>query len=340
MESKKVLLLGGTGAMGVYVIPALLSCGYKVDVVSLDNMESNDQNLTYIQANALDDNFVKELLKNRYDGCIDFLMYGTEAYRARHKMMLENIGHYVFLSSYRVYAGETPITEESPRLLDVSTDERYLATDDYSLYKAREEDIIRASGYTNYTLLRPSIVFSKRRFQLVTLEAHLTVERALRGKTVILPEAARNVEATMTWAGDVAKMMARILFNPVTFGEAYTVATAEHRTWETIAGYYEELIGMKTAFVDTETYIKILTGHYKDDWSKHAEWQLDYDRLFHRVVDNSKILSATGLTQTELTPLKEGLRRELTALPKETSWGGAGSDQDKRMDAIAASLGL
>ena len=38
--NKKVLVLGATGAMEVYLIPELLSRGYYVDAVSLDEMES------------------------------------------------------------------------------------------------------------------------------------------------------------------------------------------------------------------------------------------------------------------------------------------------------------
>ena len=40
-------------------------------------------------------------------------------------------------------------------------------------------------------------------------------------------------------------------------------------------------------------------------------WQLKYDRLYDRIVDNSKILEATGLRQSELMPLSDGLRIEL-----------------------------
>lgn len=337
-DKKKVLVLGGTGAMGVYVVPALVERGYKVDVVSFDDVKSDNPDLTYIKADAKNNDYLKELLKNNYDACIDFMLYYTEEFRSRYQMMLSSVGHYLFLSTYRIYADSAPITENSPRLLDVSTNQAYLATEDYSLYKAREEDIIHSSGYTNFTIFRPSIIYSKRRFQLVTLEANLNVERALRGKTVVIPEAARNVNGTMTWAGDVGKMMSRIVLNEKALGETYTIATSEHHTWGEIAEYYSEIIGMKVAYADTETYIRIITGHYNDDYSKYAQWQLDYDRLFNRVIDNSKILEVTGLKQSELMPLKEGLRRELSALPKDASWGGAGTAADLRMDEAAAKL--
>ena len=49
MDAKKVLVLGGTGAMGVYVVPELLELGYKVDVLSLDDRKSDHPNLRYFQ---------------------------------------------------------------------------------------------------------------------------------------------------------------------------------------------------------------------------------------------------------------------------------------------------
>lgn len=43
-------------------------------------------------------------------------------------------------------------------------------------------------------------------------------------------------------------------------------------------------------------------------------YQLDYDRLLNRVVDNSKVLRVTGLNQEDFMPLKDGLKRELNAV--------------------------
>ena len=181
-SQKKVLVPGGTGAMGVYLVPELLKMGYKVDVVSLDDHESDNESLRYFKANFKDENFVNEILKNDYDAIVDFMIYGTKEFEEKHKKLLESCGHYIYLSSYRIYAGDYPITEDSPRLVDVSDNAEYLATDDYSLHKARGEDTLKRSGFTNWTAIRPAITYSKRRFQLVILEAPLVVNRRARQK--------------------------------------------------------------------------------------------------------------------------------------------------------------
>lgn len=333
IKKKEILVLGGTGAMGVYLVPRLASMGYKVRVVSLDRVENNDPDITYIQANAKDPDFIKILLQDRYDAVVDFMIYNTQEFSEKYKILLNSTGHYIYLSSYRVYANSVPITENSPRLVDVSEDEEYLATDDYSLYKARGEDILRGSGFNNWTAIRPAITYSKLRYQLVTLEANVAVYRALNGLPVFLPEEAMPVRATMSWAGDVAAMIARLVLNPAALKEAYTLATAENHTWREVADYYSGIIGLKYETVDTETYL----GFFGKGPSKAARYQLLYDRCFDRVVDNTKILAVTGLKQSDLMPLKEGLARELSALPKDTVW--AKSPVNEAMDSHASGQG-
>lgn len=317
-KNGKALVLGGTGAMGVYLAPELAAAGCQVQVVSLDDATSDDPRITHLKANALDDDVLRELLKEQFDIIVDFMIYSTEAFRKRHELLLDNTDRYIFLSTYRVYSGGTPVTEETPRLLDVSEDRDFLSTEDYSLYKARQEDILQQSKYDNWTIIRPSITYSRFRFQLVTLEAPMVVARAARGLPVALPQEALTVPATMTWAGDVGTMIARLIFNPAARRECYTPATAEHRTWGEIAEYYRELIGLRYVPVPAEAYLKIMGG------TAGARYQLAYDRLFPRIVDNTKVLRATGLKQSDLMPLREGLARELRALPAAYRWPDPG----------------
>ena len=335
-KPKRALLLGGTGAMGVYLTEELLNRGYEVDVVSLDEMTSTRPALHYLRANVIESSALMPILEKDYDAIVDFLIYYPDRFKSRMPMLLSHTDQLIFLSSYRVYAGETPVRETSPRLLEASRDAEFLAKaeNEYSLYKATEEDMLRASGQGNWTIIRPSITFSQRKFQLVTLEAQCVVERARQGKVILLPEAARNVQGTLTWGGDSARMISGLIGNERALGEAYTIATAEHHTWGEIAEYYRDLIGLKAEWVDTETYLRCIAGD--SDWYQFARWQLIYDRLFDRVIDNSKILAAAKLEQNQLTPLYDGLKRELTRLSPDVHWEG--KDINERMDAAAEKI--
>ena len=85
---KKVLVLGGTGAMGVYLVPELRKMGYQVHVVSLDDRKSDDPMLVYTKGDAKDEEYLTQLLKNGYDAIVDFMIYHTEEFRQRYKLLL------------------------------------------------------------------------------------------------------------------------------------------------------------------------------------------------------------------------------------------------------------
>ena len=306
MNNKKILVIGATGAMGQYLVPRLLDMGYSVDAVALDTLPLVHPNLRSSVLDGYDKNAVAEQLKNGYHGIVDFMLYGDDKmFEERIPMFLDNTDHYIFLSTYRTYANEErPIKETSPLLIDVlSPEEQALRPEDYCLYKAREERMLHASGRKNYTIIRPAITYSVGRYQLTTLEAPVLIPRIREGKTVLLPEGAMNVQATMSWAGDIATMIARLLLNPANFGETFTVATAEHHEWQEIAEYYQKLVGMKYALIPNEDFLNV--------WGNGGlgnRWQLEYDRMFERIMDNTKILTATGMKQSELMPLYDGLR--------------------------------
>jgi nucleoside-diphosphate-sugar epimerase len=170
-----------------------------------------------------------------------------------------------------------------------------------------------ASPYDNWTVVRPATTFSTMRLQLVTLEFKNSVARALMGKRVVLPIQAKDKPATLSWGGDVAKMIARILFKEAAKREFYNVCSAEHRTWEEIAGYYHDLVGLEAVWVDKEEYLGILSPEGKIN----VRWQLEYARLFRRITDNSKVLALTGLRQEDMTSMYDGLRLEISNIPSD-----------------------
>lgn len=332
MKTKKILLIGGNGALGVYLTEEALKAGYQTDVVCLENEHSDDPNLTFINHSGKDLAFMTELVKNEYDAIVDFMIYPIlEEYVPFGNLYLRSTKHYLFLSTYRVYAGEYPITENSSRLLDIEKPSDFVCEKEYSIYKAEEEDCIRSTGYRNWTILRPSITYSKHRFQLTILEADTLVWRMRHGKTVILPEGAMDIQGTLSWAGDFGKSVIRLIRNEKAYGEAFTVSTSEHHTWREIAEIYRKIGGLNYVTVDDKTFIDELY-----DGSVYAYQQLNYDRCFNRIIDNTKLLEATGRKQSDFMKLEDGLRRELASYD-----GSLYSEKyNTRMDQLLAKMGI
>ncbi len=334
MENKKILILGATGAMAVYLIPELLAKGYVVDGVSLDDVTSDNPNLTYIKANAKDMDFLSSIIKNGYDAIVDFMIYNeVELYEQYHKLFLDNTKHYIFLSTYRVYADDSPLHEGAKRILDTVLPDDFVTFREYSIYKAQEEDFLRSTSYKNYTIIRPAITYSKRRFQLTTLEANVLIYRMLKGKTVVLPEGAMDKQATMSWAGDVAKMIAGIILNPKAMCETYNVATAEHMTWREVAEIYKKIGNLKYITAPDNIYCDMISPD-----NAYVKQQLAYDRCFNRIVDNSKILELCGMKQQDLMPLAKGLEHEFAGITLEGA--GYNAETNERMDKYLESIGI
>ena len=301
---KKVLLIAGGGTLGTYTAKELLNKGCAVDVICLEDYTSNNPKLCYHKAKA-DLNYLTEFLKDKYyDGIVNFIhYYFPEMYKPVHKLLTSKTDQLIFLSSYRVYAeSKQPLTEEAPFLADVVEDEEFLKSEDYAVPKAICEKFLREeSGTENWTVVRPVISFSDKRLDLVTVSGHEIIDAARSGKTVILPEAAKNLTAGLDWAGNSGKLIANLLFKKECLGEAYTVSSGQNLTWGEVADIYTRLTGVNFRWADTEEYVS--TGHGGNG--------LFYDRLYDRAVDNTKILKATGLKKEDFTSIEDGIKIEL-----------------------------
>lgn len=327
--SKSVLVIGATGAMGRHLVPELVKLGYTVTGVSLDVQQKPVPGVKYIVGDCFDKEFLSDILKERFDGIVNFMYFGPKhPWEEYMSLFLDNTDHYIFLSSCRVYADEEwPVKETSPRLWDVSKDEALLASTDYCIMKAKCEDLLWNSSYNNFTIVRPATTFSEMRYQLVTLEAKHTVGRARKGKKVVVPIQAFDKPATLCWGGDVAKMIARLMFKEETLREAYNVCSSESHTWGEIASFYKDVCGLEAVWVDKEDYLRIQHPEIK----LSNRWQLEYARLFHRVTDNSKMLAATGLKQSDFMPLYDALKMMIAAVPENYEFPD--TPMDERMDA-------
>jgi len=212
-----------------------------------------------------------------------------------------------------VYANsDTPITESSARLLDSCKDQSYLATDEYALTKARQEDILFNSPYKNWTIIRPYITYDTERLQLGVLEKEDWLYRAVHGRSVVLAKEILTAQTTMTSGRDVAKAMAALLGNVSAQGEAFHITTDENISWQQVANIYKETlqaqeIELNIVEQNTADFLAWRTGKY----------QVIYDRLYNRVFDNSKIkqfINTSEFTSPEIG-LKECLNEFLSSKP-------------------------
>jgi len=308
---KKVLLIAGGGTLGTYTAKELLVLGYCVDIVCLKHdlkVLPDTPALRFFEADATDEYITDLLSREHYDGIVNFLHYeDVERYKKMHPLLVASTDHLIFLSSYRVYADEQhPITESAPRLLDVSQNEEFLKTETYAIRKAVAEDFLHNECVGDrYTIVRPVISFSNLRFDLLMNSAREVLEFAARGEAMRLPTMVRDFKAGLDWAGNSGKLIAHLLFKEEAIGETFTVSSGQGVTWGEVADYYTELVGLKINWCSEEEYLHDNFAVARQPWA----WK--YDRRYNRDVDVSKILRVTGLTASDFTSVKDGIRIEL-----------------------------
>ena len=304
----KVLVLGGTGAMGVHLVKLLSNNGIET-VVTSRRFKHSEGKINYIQGNAHDIEFLKKVVKVHYDAIVDFMVYTTPSFIKRVNLLLDVTSQYIFLSSARVYAdSDEPITERSSRLLDVSKDKEFLSTDEYSLTKARQEDILIKSGRKNWTIIRPYITYSENRLQLGVLEKEEWLFRALHGRTIIFSTDINSRITTLTYGLDVSKGIMAVVGFPNTYGETFNITTSESYCWNDILTIYLEVFEKKLGFRP-----KVLLQDMDQflEW-KPGKYQIVYDRLFDRRFDNSKI--SQFINTKKFTKIEIGLKSCLEEL--------------------------
>jgi nucleoside-diphosphate-sugar epimerase len=333
----KVLVLGGTGAIGIHLVKLLSERnGIEISVTSRKAQQSG-KNIKYVRGDAHNIVFLNAILKEHWDVIVDFMCYTTPNFKKRVNLFLNATDQYVFLSSARVYANnEKIITEDSPRLLDISEDGQYLKTDEYALAKARQEDILKKSGRKNWTIIRPYITYSENRLQLGVLEKEEWLYRALQGKTIVFSEDICQKKTTLTYGSDVAKGIISILGNPKTWGETFQIMQdkEESKTWgeifekiyipllETHLGYKP-----KCLLLSKEKFMKIRsTGKY----------QILYDRLFDRSFDNSKI--AKYVNVNDFAKIEAGLTNCLENFLKSPRFKEINWSTMTKMDKCAGEI--
>ena len=302
-----ILILGGTGAMGASLVPVLSKKGNKVYITSRRKRLSDMADIQYIQGNAHDNNFLSNILKDKfYDAIVDFMVYNTAEFKSRIDLLLEHTSQYVYISSSRVYANENGrITEKSKRLLDVCTDEEYLKTDEYALTKARQENILLSSGKKNWTIIRPYITYNVERLQLGVYEKENWLYRALHGRSIVFNKDVADKFTTMTYGYDVALRIADIIGKEKALGEAIHITTAETIKWMDILNLYVSIIEKK---IGKKPRICLLNNSVNTSKVFGNEYQIKYDRLYNRSFDSSKIDMISECTEKYVT-LEEGLTK-------------------------------
>ena len=328
MYNRRVLVLGGTGAIGTHLVDCLRDTEYAVIVTSRLERQS-EGNITYVRGNAHDIEFLNGLLSERYVAIVNFMTYTSEEFKYVAPLLLDATDQYFFLSSCRTFAGsDNIITEDSPQLLDISQDKEYLTTDNYALAKAKQERELRNSGRTNWTIVRPYLTYSEQRLQLGFFEQNAWLLRAMMGKTIVFSEDLAVKYTTLTYGKDVARVIAMLIGKEKALGEAINIACPNSLKWSEVLDIY---VNELRNCMGKEVPIKLLPKAPIEDWPTEI-WTYKYDRIYNRRFSNAKLQSIVG--EYEFLAPEVGLRQCIDAYLRRPFRAGFSWATQARFDRI------
>lgn len=284
---KYVLLLGGTGAMGQFLVELFQKRNDIMCFVTSRKQREDGPNIKYLQGNAHDEDFLNMALTlYHWDAIVDFMLYEHTEFMEKIENLLSSTSQYVYVSSARVYAdSDDLISEDFPRLLDVCTDKEYLKTNEYALAKARQENVLMCSNYKNWTIIRPSKTYGKNRIQLGSQEKEDWLYDALHGRSIVVPHDILNKYVTFSSGLTVAKCLEVLLCNPKALCNVYNVTGNQYVKWGDVLSLYKSILqkhlkqNIKIKYIDTW-----------QEWLGGSYYQVKYSTALNRRISNRKIL--------------------------------------------------
>lgn len=298
----KILLLGGTGAMGIHISEILSTKGYEIFITSR-KPRKNSEKIFYLKGNAKELRVISELCEQHWDVIIDFMVYSIEELKERIDMILKSTNQYIFISSARVYADSPLIKEDSLRLFDVCQDKEYVNSNEYAIAKAKEENVLFNAKYKNWTIVRPSLTYAENRLQLGVYEKENWLYRTLKGRSIVFSKDLMDRYYTLSYGKDVADGIANLVGKPEAIEQAFNIVIKESFQWKEILNIYLEVLEEKTG----KRPKVVLTEKCTNLKLPYARYQVLYGRYFNRHFDNEKISKLVDTSKWVLP--QEGLKK-------------------------------
>lgn len=234
MISKNVLVTGGSGSVGEFVVGLLLEKGYNVTAVDRQAPKysfSENKNLRVVIGDITHTNLIKEVMQGinaviNTAAIVDI----TAPYQAIKGINLDavkilyneaktaGVDFFLHFSTGSVYKQSTKThNEESPvELLNAYIQTKYIS-EEFLLAKTDEKPVIN--------IIRPALIYGPRIKVLAATMAMLPP--IIKQITPVLPKISGGVRSNWVHAEDVARAVVFLFENPQKHGEIFNVADDE-----------------------------------------------------------------------------------------------------------------
>lgn len=330
----RILMLGGTGAIGTSIIDVLRNNNkYEITVTSRQNRISEYSNVLYLQGNANELEFLNTIPDDSYDVLVDFMNYRNENLERNIHKLIKIAKQYIFLSSSRVYDNSQRIIDENCSLFwDTTDDVDFRNSGTYAVKKAYQERFVKEIGKNKVTIVRPYKTYMANRLQLGEYEIKNWLRRIVNNRPIVINEDILDKDTTLTSGTDVAKGIISLFGNLQTYGETYQIATSEYMTWGDVLNIYVKVLKEK----GFNPVIYLAKNTEPIDKLFECGYHMPYDIKLGRRFNSAKIDKIKHICYK---PMKEGLEEALLKNLKETDYSNfENTEYDEVVDDFIANM--
>lgn len=250
-----VLVVGGNRFVGYELAWRMLAGGHRVTLLNRGSLgDPFGDRVERLRGDRTAGGFSRLLAGRRFDAVVDFAVFRGEEAAEAVRVLQDNVGHYVMISTGQVYLVREPRPSpareadyEGP-LMPAPVPPREKEEWDYGMGKRAAEDVLlRAWESSRFpaTRLRLPMVNGERDYHR-RLEGYLW--RLLDGGPLILPDGGDR-PTRHVYGAAVARAIASLLGRRSTWGEAYNLAQDETPTAREMLAIAAELLGAPPRFV-------------------------------------------------------------------------------------------
>lgn len=322
-ESKKVLLLGGTGTISSAVLGFALRKGFEVTILNRGSKKNQIPiGVETILCDYKDTDALQILAKKRhFDVIVDFLSRTPEDIERVYPILSACCKQYIFISTacvYWRYLKDMPIKEDSPK-----PNKNW----SYNVEKFECEETLKSlskDSKTYYTIVRPYITYDNERIPFgiaPEYKYHRTiVERIKSGKPMFIWGDGQTM-TTSTYVSEFAVGLVGLFLNDKAHNEDFHITSSMAYPVIDVLTLLFEKLGKKPQIVH-------LTNEELSEWLPQYKNMLLGDRVLPAVFDNSKIKNAVPEFESKIT-LSEGLDKILEYYNNKSEY-----DYDYKYDAL------
>ena len=296
----RILIMGGTRFIGVYLTKILVEQGHEVVLFNRGNRPAPVEGVKQIKGDRTDLGTLKEkLAKEQFDAIFDNNGRELSDTQPLVEIFKDRVQHFVYMSSAGVYlkSDQLPHIEGDP-------------VDPKSRHKGKHEtEAYLAAQGIPFTAIRPTYIYGPQNYN--DLEAWF-FDRIVRDRPIPIPDNGLHI-TQFGHCKDLASAMAAVLGNEAAVGQIYNVSGDRYVTFDGLARTCAEAAGKS---IDT---VQLVHYHPKQfDFGKRKAFPI---RVQHFFADVHKAMTQLNWHPEFdlLSGLKDSFQNDYLASSRDTA---------------------